>query len=205
MQASHAPLHVQSSLCSWFTIAERKRAQSIPDGVQVFGSLAQKAQQVGGWAPPECLNLLQRVTTHSWLRPLPAAFPVCLHLPGALVSVQPGSGQTFCWCRQCGALAAGQGGGRLSVCCSHRAATSQHSAAAQGLYGAGPQRRHHPTGGSGSRRGRRCGCGGRRVGAPSCTSGNARASTAASSSPQQRRCVAGCAGTAGGAGQGGRG
>ena len=77
MQASHAPLHVQSSLCSWFTIAERKRAQSIPDGVQVFGSLAQKAQQVGGWAPPECLSLLQRVTTHSWLIPLPAAFPQC--------------------------------------------------------------------------------------------------------------------------------
>ncbi|EFN54477.1 hypothetical protein CHLNCDRAFT_135136 [Chlorella variabilis] len=35
----------------WWTIAERKRAQSLPDRVQLFGTLGQKAEQVGNAVP----------------------------------------------------------------------------------------------------------------------------------------------------------
>lgn len=34
---------------SWLTLAERKRAQSLPDGTHLFGSLAEKGLQVGAW------------------------------------------------------------------------------------------------------------------------------------------------------------
>ena len=34
--------------CRWFTLAERKRAQSLPDRTQLFGTVAQRGRQVRG-------------------------------------------------------------------------------------------------------------------------------------------------------------